>query len=166
MESLHLDELKFSPGWNFIPGWNVFRLHEYFNPLWKQEYFNQGWNQKHHLQYVLGHDIWMKTIVKWNLWDSKNKEKEKHGKIVLTLSSALTTCLLLLQCYSILALKLMWIKSVLEVVSSRNNAIARLKGMKFSQAMTLLINITKLIPVLLFKKIKRLCKLIYAQSQQ
>ena len=45
---LHVEELKLSPGWNFIPGWNFFRLLEHFNPRWKQEYFNPGWNQKHH----------------------------------------------------------------------------------------------------------------------
>ena len=49
---LHAGELKFSPRWNFILGWNLFRLREHFNPRWKQEYFNPGWNQKHHLQYV------------------------------------------------------------------------------------------------------------------
>ena len=35
---LHVEELKLSPGWNF------FRLHEHFNPRWKQEYFNPSWN--------------------------------------------------------------------------------------------------------------------------
>ena len=49
---LHADELKFSPGWNFILGWNLFRLQEHFNLHWKQDYFHAGWNQKHHLQYV------------------------------------------------------------------------------------------------------------------
>ena len=35
------------------------------------------------------------------------KKQKNMAKIVLVLSSALTTCLSLLQCYSILALKLM-----------------------------------------------------------
>ena len=54
---LHVEKLKFSLGRNFIPGWNYFRLHGHFNPLWEQEYFNPGWTQKHHFQYVLRHDI-------------------------------------------------------------------------------------------------------------
>ena len=49
---LHVEELKISLDWNFIPGRNFFRLHEHFNPRWKQENFNTGWNQKHHLQDV------------------------------------------------------------------------------------------------------------------
>ena len=48
---LHVDELKFSLGRNFILIWNFFRLHEHFNQHWKQESFNRGWTQKHHLQY-------------------------------------------------------------------------------------------------------------------
>ena len=49
---LHVDELKFNLGRNFIPNWNFFRLHEHFNLHWQQEFLNRGWTQKHHLQYV------------------------------------------------------------------------------------------------------------------
>ena len=41
-EPLHVGELKFSLGRNFILGWNLFRLHEHFNPHWKQEFINRG----------------------------------------------------------------------------------------------------------------------------
>ena len=56
-------------------------------------------------------------------------------KIVLALSSALTTCSLLLQFYSILTLKIMGVRSEISYMGSesvlpRNNAIARLKRMK------------------------------------
>ena len=63
------------------------------------------------------------------------KRQKNMEKIFLALSFALKTCLLLLQCYSILALKIMWVRSQLsyimpEAVLSRNNAIAQLKRMK------------------------------------
>ena len=63
------------------------------------------------------------------------KRQKNMEKIVAALSFALTTCLLLLQCYSSLALKIMRVRLQLsyivsEVVLSRNNAIARLKRMK------------------------------------
>ena len=62
------------------------------------------------------------------------KRQKNMEKIVLAFSSALRTCLLLLQCYSILALKIMQVMSytVLEAVLPRNNAIARIKSVKFS----------------------------------
>ena len=49
-------------------------------------------------------------------------------KIVLGLSTALKTCVLLLQCYSNLALKIIWESSQLNYIAlvavlSRNNAI-------------------------------------------
>ena len=64
------------------------------------------------------------------------KRQENMEKIVLALSSELTTCLLLLQCYGILALKVLRDRSQLnyiasEAVLSRNNAIARFKRMKY-----------------------------------
>ena len=63
------------------------------------------------------------------------KRQENMEKIVLALSSALTTFLLLLQCYSVLALEIMrdWSQLryiALEAVLSRNSAIARFKKMK------------------------------------
>ena len=85
---LHVHELKFNPGRNFIPDWNYFRLHEHFNQRWEQEYFNPGWTQKH----------------------QKNMQK-----VIFVLSSALTTCLLLFQCYSILTLKIMQVRSQLSI---------------------------------------------------
>ena len=64
------------------------------------------------------------------------KRQKNMEKIVLALSSALTTCLLLLQCYGILALKVLRDRSQLnyilsEAVLTRNNAIARFKRMKY-----------------------------------
>ena len=65
------------------------------------------------------------------------KRQKKMENIVLTLSFALITCLFLLQCYGIFALKLSYIeiKSKLsyvasEAVLSRNNTIARYQRMK------------------------------------
>ena len=63
------------------------------------------------------------------------KRQENMEKIVLALSSALTTFLLLLQCYSVLALEIMRDRSqlrhiALEAVLPRNSAIARFKKMK------------------------------------
>ena len=65
----------------------------------------------------------------------KMKRQENMEKIVLALSSALRTFLLLLQCYSVLALEIMRVWSqlryiALEAVLSRNSAIARFKKMK------------------------------------
>lgn len=112
---LHVEELKLSPGWNFIPGWNFFRLHEHTNTREKQEYFNPAWNQKHHLHCIyttwfINEDHCSKsyqlvicltfTIVITKFWGVfevlKIKRQKYMGKIVLALSSALTTCLLLL----------------------------------------------------------------------
>ena len=64
------------------------------------------------------------------------KRQENMEKIILALSSALTASLLLLQCYGILALKVLRNRSklnyiALEEVLSRNNAIARFKRMKY-----------------------------------
>ena len=63
------------------------------------------------------------------------KRQENMEKIVLALSSALTTFLLLLQCYSVLALEIIRDRSqlryiALEAVLLRNSAIARFKKMK------------------------------------
>ena len=67
----------------------------------------------------------------------KNEEtkKKKMEKMVLALSSGLTTCLLPLQCYGIFALKLLrerskssYIES--ETVLSRNDTIAQFKRMR------------------------------------
>ena len=63
------------------------------------------------------------------------KRQKNMKKIILALSSALTTCLLLLQYFSFLALKIMPVMSQLsyiasEAVLSRNNAIAQFKRMK------------------------------------
>ena len=63
-------------------------------------------------------------------------ERQKNmEKIVLALTSALTTCLLLLQCYGILALKVLRDRLQLSYIApvaflSRNRAITRFKRMK------------------------------------
>ena len=83
----------------------------------------------------------LRNIVKFQterLWGSKNEETEKYGEnseISLAFSSTLKTCVLLLQCYIILALKTMRDRSKLsyiasEVILSRNNTIAWFKKMK------------------------------------
>ena len=63
------------------------------------------------------------------------RRKKKMEKMVLALSSGLTTCLLPLQCYDIFALKLLrerskssYIES--ETVLSRNDTIAQFKRMR------------------------------------
>ena len=63
------------------------------------------------------------------------KRHKKLEKIVLTLSFALTTCLLLLQCYGIFALTVLRDRSKLSYIASeavllRNNTIARFQRMK------------------------------------
>ena len=62
------------------------------------------------------------------------KRQKTMNKIVLALSFALTAWLLLLQCYSILALKITRVRLQLSYIASevlsRNNAIAQLKRMK------------------------------------
>ena len=77
----------------------------------------------------------MKTIVKNSCEVLKMKRQKNMKKIVLPLSFALTTCLLLLHCYSVLALKIMWVRSQLTYIASkavlpRNNVIAYFKRMK------------------------------------
>ena len=63
-------------------------------------------------------------------------ERQKNmEKIVLALTSALTTCLLLLQCYGILALKVLRDRLQLSYIApvallSRNNATTQFKRMK------------------------------------
>ena len=62
------------------------------------------------------HDISIKTnVINKSCEIITMKQTEKYEKIVLALSSALTTCLLLLQCYSILALKIMRKRSQLSI---------------------------------------------------
>ena len=62
------------------------------------------------------------TIYKWLTLLNKSSEipkmkrQKKMEKTVLALISALTTCLLLLQCYSILALKIMRVRSQLSIL--------------------------------------------------
>ena len=101
-----------------MPGWIFFRLYEHTNAREKQEYFNPGWNQKHHLHcsyttWFINEDHCSKsyqliicltfTIVITKFWGVfevlKMKRQKYMGKIVLALSSTLTTCLLLLWCY-------------------------------------------------------------------
>ena len=54
------------------------------------------------------HDISMKTnVINKSCTILAMKRQKNMKKIVLALSSALTTCLLLFQCYSILTLKIM-----------------------------------------------------------
>ena len=72
---IHVNKLKF------------FRLHELFNPHWKQEYFNPGWNRKHHLQYVIIHVM----IYKWKPLLNKSCEipKIKRQKNIFIFLSVL-----------------------------------------------------------------------------
>ena len=73
------------------------------------------------------------------------KRQKNMEKIVLALSSAVTTCLLLLQFYGIFILKVLRDRSqlshmVAEAVLSRNNAIAQFKRMKSWETMTLFVD--------------------------
>ena len=119
MWPLHVDELSFSRGWNFIPGWIFLG---YINTLIRVE------NKNISIQAEVK-NTWAVHIMtyKWKPLLIKNREilKMKRQKnmenIVLALSSALTTCLLLLQCYSILALKIMRVRSQLSIAEKQRH---------------------------------------------
>ena len=73
------------------------------------------------------------------------KRQKNTEKIVPALNSTLTTCLLLLQCYGIMALKVLRDRSQLsyivsEALLSGSMAIARFKRMESRQAITLLVD--------------------------
>ena len=142
------------------------RLHEHFNPCLKQEYLTPHWNQKQHLQYV------------YTSWSCNNMLNFHNFYRKLQYNSPLNCCEVLkmiskivYQC-CILRLKIIRDKSQLsfiasEAVLSKKTTTPLLDSKEWSPGKLwfgLLINITNTWAFV--QNIKRLCKLIYAQSHQ
>ena len=108
--------MKFSLRWNFIPGWIFFMLHEHLNRVENIYNISTRTEIKNTIYSMLYIMIYKRKLLLNKSWEILKMERQKNmEKIVLALSSALRTCLLLLQCYSILALKIMQVMSQLSI---------------------------------------------------